>query len=129
MKANPGSSPGQPAAYYDRVDAAAGEVLCTSGEPLNALFLIRSGEVELVGRRRRQVLGPGQIFGELSFRQSTRSSWTARVLSPASLLRIDGAGLRKRLETRRDGTPLQLQGLTGWDDRLIFAGSSRRPRR
>lgn len=108
--------------YYDRVDAAAGDVLCASGQPLNALYLIRSGEVELVGRRRRQVLGPGQVFGELGFARPSESPWTARVLSATTLLRIDGAGLQQRLEQRRGYAPLQLQGITGWDDRLTFEG-------
>ncbi len=117
-----GPHPEQPARSHGRIDAAEGEVLCARGEPLNALFLIRSGEVELVGQRRRQVLGPGQIFGELNFRRPTASSWTARALSEASLLRIDGAGLQTRLADRRDDAPLplQVQGLVGWDDRLIF---------
>lgn len=106
--------------YYDRVDAAEGEVLCHAGEPLNALFLIRSGEVELHGHQRRHVLGPGQLFGELGFSRSSASAWTARALSEATLLRIDGAGLQRRLERRRGPEPLQLQGLTGWDDRLVF---------
>lgn len=118
-----------PDPYYDRVNAAAGDVLCTSGEPLNALYLIRSGEVELLGQRRRHVLGPGQIFGELGFRRSSESAWTARALSEATLLRIDGGGLQQRLEHRRGHEPLRLQGLTGWDDRLIFeCESPRMPR-
>lgn len=98
----------------DRVDVAAGEVICARGERLNALFLIRSGEVELVGHRQREVLGPGQIFGELGFDRSAASSWTARVLSEASLLRIDGVGLQRRFEDRTGDMPLmRLRGLTG----------------
>lgn len=95
-------------------------MLCARGERLNALFLIRSGEVELVGHQRREVLGPGQVFGELGFSRAAASSWTARVLSEASLLRIDGAGLQRRLEDRASGAPLGLTGLTGWDDQLTF---------
>lgn len=110
----------RPERPYDRIDAAAGEVLCAQGERSNELYLIRSGEVELLGRERREVLGPGQIFGELGFDRSAASSWTARALSEASLLRIDGAGLQRRLEDRSGGTPLALQGQTGRDDRLIF---------
>ena len=115
-------NPRGPERDYDRVDVAEGEVLCASGEPLNALYLIRSGEVELVGRRRRQVLGPGQIFGELGFNRSAESSWTARAIGATTLLRIDGAGLQRRLEGRRGETPVQLQGLTGWGDRLVVEG-------
>ncbi len=106
---------------YDRVDAAAGEVLCARGERLNALYVIRAGEVELVGHERREVLGPGRIFGEFGVDCPTASSWTVRALSEASLLRIDGAGLQQRLADRRGGMPSALQGRTGWNDRLIVA--------
>ena len=108
--------------YYGRVDVDEGDVLCASGQPLNALYLIRAGEVELVGRRRRQVLGPGQVFGELGFARPSESPWTARALSAATLLRIDGAGLQRQLQQRRGYASLQLQGVTGWDDRLTFEG-------
>jgi len=108
--------PAKPERSHDRVDVAAGEVLCARGERLNALFLVRSGEVELVGHQHREVLGPGQIFGELGIDRSAAascSSWTVRGLSEASLLRIDGAGLQRRFEDRTGSMPLmRLRGLT-----------------
>lgn len=110
----------------ERVQARRGEVLCAPGERLNALYLIRSGEVELVegARPHRRVLGPGQFFGELGFGRTRRVKprWTARALGDASLLRIDGRGLERELQARRGYDGLRLKGLMGCGDRLIFHG-------
>jgi len=122
---------------WERVDVACGEVLCRPGEPANALYLVRSGRVELhhgseengsgVNVPRRRVVGPGEFFGEVDLAPAPASApaaasgltFTARALEDSTLLRIDGRGLTRQLQRRRGGN-LRLKRLLGCGDRLVF---------
>ena len=118
---------------WERVDVACGEVLCRPGEPANALYLVRSGRVELhhgsendrVNPPQRRVVGPGEFFGEVDLAPATsaassRLTFTARALEDSTLLRIDGRGLTRQLRRRRGDSLLRLKRLLGCGDRLVF---------
>lgn len=116
---------------WERVDVAGGEVLCRPGQPADALYLVRSGRVELhhgegveAGPFARRVVGPGEFFGEVDLvsasTAASRLTYTARALEDSTLLRIDGRGLMQRLRHRRGGGPLRLKRLLGCGDQLVF---------
>jgi CRP-like cAMP-binding protein len=83
-----------------------GQVLFEQGELDHRLFIVTAGKIKL-GRRAADgrenllaVLGPGQMFGELSlFDRGARSS-TATALTTASLLALQRADLMKWLAGR-----------------------------
>jgi CRP/FNR family transcriptional regulator len=111
---------------WERVDADRGEVLCRPGDPFDALYLVRSGKVEIVssggsrGRRKSRVLGPGEFFGELDFSHPIASRVTVRALEDTALLRIDGRGLVHKLKQQRGGKTLHIKQILGCGDRLVF---------
>jgi len=108
------------------VELAGGEILRRPGDQADALYLVRSGKVELGelfdgnGLKGRRVLGPGQFFGELDFVRPRPSPLMVRALERTSLLRIDGEGLQRVLTERRGGRKLRLKKLLGCGDRLVF---------
>ncbi|MGH9118676.1 MAG: cyclic nucleotide-binding domain-containing protein [Acidimicrobiales bacterium] len=68
------------------VDAPAGDVLCTEGEPGHDFFVIATGEaaVERAGRTVAK-LGPGDHFGELALLDRGPRSATVRALTSLQL--------------------------------------------
>jgi CRP/FNR family cyclic AMP-dependent transcriptional regulator len=77
----------------------AGATLFREGEDANAMFVVISGEVEVLKRSKRAVdarvavLGPGDWFGEMSIVDIQPRSATVRALAPSRLLRISSADL------------------------------------
>jgi CRP/FNR family transcriptional regulator, cyclic AMP receptor protein len=77
----------------------AGETLFREGEDANAMFVVMSGEVEVLKKSKRSVearvavLGPGDWFGEMSIVDIQPRSATVRALAPSRLLRISSADL------------------------------------
>ena len=77
----------------------AGATLFREGEDANAMFVVISGEVEVLKKSKRQmearvaVLGPGDWFGEMSIVDIQPRSATVRALAPSRLLRISSADL------------------------------------
>ena len=71
-----------------RLEAGRGEILIRKGEDSNSLYIVERGELHVIDEKagRRDllaVLGPGEIFGEMSFldpapRSATASSHTRR---------------------------------------------------
>lgn len=108
------------------VELVGGQILRRPGDQADALYLVRSGRVEvgeLFGRdglKGRRVLGPGQFFGELDFVRPQPSPLMVRALERTSLLRIDGESLQQVLTERRGGRKLHLKKLLGCGDRLVF---------
>jgi CRP-like cAMP-binding protein len=73
---------------------APGEVVFDEGDPADRLYVIRSGEVELVrenAARQRTVarLGPGDFFGELGVVLGEKRTARAVAVSQTSLIALD----------------------------------------
>src|SRR6478752_6631874 len=77
----------------------AGATLFREGEDANAMFVVISGEVEVLKRSKRAVearvavLGPGDWFGEMSIVDIQPRSATVRALAPGRLIRITATDL------------------------------------
>ena len=83
------------AGAIDQRTLAAGDTLFKVGEPGEALYVVRSGEVELfikdtAGQRiALAIAGPGEMFGELALLDSGPRTATAVALSDVELLELD----------------------------------------
>jgi CRP/FNR family transcriptional regulator, cyclic AMP receptor protein len=83
------------AGAIDQRTLAAGDTLFKVGEPGEALYVVRSGEVELfikdtAGQRiALAIAGPGEMFGELALLDSGPRTATAIALSDVELLELD----------------------------------------
>lgn len=88
------------AAHVDARSYSAGTTIFRAGEAGGAMFLIRSGEVQLwltdEDRRRVElaVLGKGEFFGELSLLDDRPRSASATTLADTDVLVIDREDLR-----------------------------------
>ena len=76
------------------VEVSRGEVLFHEGEPGDRLYVIRSGKIKL-GRRSNDgrenllaILGPGEMFGELSLFDPGPRTATATVVADGSILEL-----------------------------------------
>jgi len=86
-------------------DLAAGGVLATEGEPGDALYLVISGDLEVIKRSGSgdvpiARLGPGEIVGEMAVLESRSRTASVRALSPVRVLCIPGPTLLELLSTR-----------------------------
>lgn len=76
-----------------------GATLFREGDDANAMFVVISGEVEVLKKSKRAVesrvavLGPGDWFGEMSIVDIQPRSATVRALAPSRLLRVSSADL------------------------------------
>ena len=77
----------------------AGEIVFREGDDANAMFVLMSGEMEVLKKSKRAtesrvaLLGPGDWFGEMSIVDIQPRSATVRALAPSRLLRISAADL------------------------------------
>jgi Predicted signal-transduction protein containing cAMP-binding and CBS domains len=74
-------------------DLAGGEVIYRAGSPLEGLYILRSGEVEVTDAHGAAVslLGPGNSFGERGLMRDGVSVTSARALVPTRLLLVPRA--------------------------------------
>ena len=76
---------------------AAGDLLFREGEDANAMFVVLSGEIEVLKRSRGGIearialLGPGDWVGEMSIVDIQPRSATVRAVAPGRLARITSA--------------------------------------
>lgn len=72
------------------VTRAAGEVLITEGAPLEGLYLLESGEVEVLkgGVLVAEVYEPGASFGEMSFLLETTPTATVRTTAASTFRHV-----------------------------------------
>lgn len=73
----------------EHVDYPSGAVIFLIGDPSTTAYLIHSGKVELRGGSRTDndpvLLGPGDVFGEISLIEERPHLVSARVMSPARI--------------------------------------------
>jgi hypothetical protein len=86
-----------------RVHLGAGEVVFQAGDPGDALYLVVSGEVEVVhedggGEHLIAALGPGEFFGEMALLGQPRRTATVRCRTEMSALELDEPGFRILVE-------------------------------
>ena len=83
------------AEFIDMRQLAAGETLFKTGEPGEALYIVRAGEVELFIRDTAgqkillAIAGPGEVFGELALLDRGPRTATAMALADTELLELD----------------------------------------
>jgi signal transduction histidine kinase len=100
------------------VELAAGDVLANEGEPGDELFVIVSGEIQVVKRSRESevpiaTLGPGEIVGEMAIFESQPRNATVRAHAPTRVIRISRDEILPILRTRPTATLSMLRTLLG----------------
>ncbi len=82
------------AARLERLTVSAGEDIVRQGQPGEACYLVRSGQVEVLAQgdegteRRLATLGPGSLFGEAALLTDAPRNATVRALEPCDLLAL-----------------------------------------
>jgi CRP/FNR family transcriptional regulator, cyclic AMP receptor protein len=83
-----------------RLGVQKGEVLIREGEPVDALFILLDGSLEVsAGVKQVATLLAGEIVGEISFADSSPPSATVTAAQYSHVLAIPRDVLRARLET------------------------------
>lgn len=82
---------------------AAGEAIVVEGDQGDSMYVIQTGEVEVVKHMDgREVLlgsmGPGDFFGEMALFQSERRAATVRATTDTRVLTIDRRALLRRID-------------------------------
>ncbi len=81
------------------IEPKPGEVLFKEGDPADDMFVVLTGEIEVLKRSRQgtesrvAMLGPGDWFGEMSIVDVQPRSATVRAVAPSRLLRIGSVDL------------------------------------
>ena len=80
-----------------------GDMIVELGEPGNCMFVVQSGQVEVVqkvneGEQRLAVLDTGDFFGEMALFEREVRSATVRALSDSRVLKIDKKTLLRRIK-------------------------------
>lgn len=100
------------------VELAAGDQLAGEGEPGDALFVIVSGELQVVKRSRTTdvpiaLLGPGEIVGEMSIFEAQPRNASVRAVSPSRVIRIARDEIMDLVSTRPSATLSMLRTVMG----------------
>jgi putative peptide zinc metalloprotease protein len=83
-------------------DVAAGETLIRQGDPGDTFYIVREGELEVLvsgngGRRRANLLQPGDFFGEIALLYQVPRTATVRARTPASVWELGRQDFRDLL--------------------------------
>ena len=90
----------QPSDNITSVHYEAGDVIFEQGDVGDCMFVVRSGEIEVVRDGTRiAVLGEGEYFGEAALLSNEPRSAAVRALQPSNLLSISKADFKKLLGT------------------------------
>ncbi len=100
------------------VELAAGEQLAGEGEPGDAMFVIVSGELQVVKRSRTSevpiaALGPGEIVGEMAIFEAQPRNATVRAVTETRVIRIAREEILAILQTRPSVTLSMLRTMMG----------------
>ncbi len=103
------------ASIAERLELAAGNEVFHEGDPGDGVYLIVSGEIEIVkrtsgGDRSLARLGAGGVLGEMSLLTSEMRSATGRAIAPAVVLRLPSPRFRTMLDI---GSPAALKIVAG----------------
>jgi signal transduction histidine kinase len=95
-----------------------GEVLAGEGEPGDALYVIVSGELQVVKRSHASdvpiaLLGPGEIVGEMAIFEAQPRMASVRAVSPTRVIRIERDAILELLRTRPSATLSMLRTVMG----------------
>jgi CRP/FNR family cyclic AMP-dependent transcriptional regulator len=107
------------AAVVDELTVPEGHVLFQTGDPGDALFIVRSGDIELfikdtVGQKIvLTTAGPGDMFGELAMLDSGSRTATALALSDSEVLVLDREDLVLLFQRQPEAALHMLAALSG----------------
>lgn len=102
---------------FEKLDA--GQILFQTGEPGDALYIVRAGEIELYIKDTAgqkivlNVVRPGEMFGELSLLDSGPRSATATALTETELLVLDRDDLLLLFQKKPDAALHMLAAMSG----------------
>jgi len=100
------------------VELAGGDLLAGEGDPGDALFVIISGELQVVKRSRKTdvpiaVVGPGEVVGEMAIFESQPRMASVRAVCPSRVVRIGRDVVLELLGTRPSATLSMLRTVMG----------------
>src|SRR5690349_21435717 len=84
-----------------RLELSPGDLVFREGDPPTSAFLIESGQIEILTDQDGtpfvlSVLGPGDLLGEMAIIDEAPRTATARAMTQASLIAVDGKQLSER---------------------------------
>ncbi len=77
--------------------ASPGEVIFREGDPVDSVYFIISGEVQVMTERQSFRLGPGEFFGEIALLREGRRTAGVTALTTCQLLLLDRGDFSKLL--------------------------------
>ncbi len=100
------------------MELAGGDLLTGEGDPGDALFVIISGEVQIVKRSRKTdvpiaVLGPGEVVGEMAIFEAQPRMASVRAVPASRVVRIGRDVVLELLSTRPSATLSMLRTVMG----------------
>jgi signal transduction histidine kinase len=100
------------------LELASGELLAEEGEPGDALFVIVTGELQVVKKSQSAevpiaVLGPGEIVGEMAIFEAQPRNASVRAVTPTRVIRIARDEIVELLNTRPSATLSMLRTVMG----------------
>src|SRR5215471_11545389 len=72
------------------IEHAAGDFVFREGDPAERMYVVQEGEVDiLVGERRVNTIGPGEILGEMALIDHLPRSGSAKARTACKLVPVD----------------------------------------